>query len=133
MSTDRSAAQMVREFHETFRLPIGDVPALVTDSLHRQRHQLLLAEVTEVYNAMLQHDLPGIAQELADCVYVIYGTALVYGIDLDAVLAEVHAANMTKLGADGQPIVNDAGKVLKGPNYRKPDVAGVLERQTTGS
>lgn len=120
---------MVREFHERFRLPMSDVPHLVPDNLHRQRHQLLLSEVTELYYAMLKHDVVNVAQELADCVYVLYGTSLCYGIDLDAVVAEVHASNMTKLGADGKPIVNDAGKVLKGPNYVKPDVAGILARQ----
>ena len=55
-----------------------------------------------------------------------YGTAHVYGIDLDAVLDEVHASNMTKLGADGRPIRRADGKVLKGPGYRPPDIAAVL-------
>ena len=56
-----------------------------------------------------------------------YGTAHVYGIDLDAVLDEVHASNMTKLGADGRPIRRADGKVLKGPDYRPPDIAAVLD------
>lgn len=119
---------LVREFHETFHLPMSDVPALVDGNLARQRHQILLKEVTEVYTAVLQNDLPGIAQELADCVYVLYGTALTYGIGLDTVLAAVHAANMTKLFPDGTPHHVD-GKVVKGPNYTKPDIAVVLARQ----
>jgi len=127
---NRSPADLVREFHERFRLPMAELPALVDAGLARQRHQLLLSEVTEVYDAMLHGSLDGVAQELADCVYVLYGTALTYGIDLDAVLAEVHAANMTKLDDDGQPIVID-GKVVKGPNYRKPNVTAVLARQAT--
>jgi hypothetical protein len=76
-------------------------------------------------------DLQGIAQELADVVYVAYGTALTYGIPLDAVLAEVHRANMSKLDADGKPLLRDDGKVLKSELYRAPDVAAVLARQET--
>ena len=126
--TGRSPAHQVRLFHEAFRLPIAETPALVDGGLARQRHQLLLSEVTEVYDAVLKNNLAGVAQELADCVYVLYGTALVYGIDLDAVVAEVHEANMTKMPADGVPLVVD-GKIMKGENYRKPDVAAVLGRQ----
>ena len=123
---------MVRAFHDAFGIPTADTPGLVDDTTAWQRQRLLAAEVAEVADAIDQHDLPAIAHELADCVYVLYGTALVYGIDLDAVLAEVHAANMTKLGADGRPIVVD-GKVRKGPGYRKPDVAAVLGLDRAGA
>lgn len=61
-------------------------------------------------------------------VYVAYGTALSYGIDLDAVLAEVHRSNMSKLGADGRPIHREDGKAMKGPGYTPPDIAAVLGR-----
>lgn len=122
-----SAADMVREFHATFGLDMAETPALVAAGLAWQRQRLLVSETGEVADAVTDNDLAGIAQELADVVYVAYGTALAYGIDLDAVLAAVHAANMTKLGADGKPIVV-GGKVLKGPNYRPPNVAGVLTR-----
>lgn len=122
------AAEVVREFHETFGLPVADTPQMAGIGLARQRHQMFLSEVSELGSAVLEGDLPGIAQELADVVYVAYGTALTYGIDLDAVIAEVHAANMTKLGADGKPIMMD-GKVQKGPYYMRPDVARVLARQ----
>ena len=66
------------------------------------------------------------ADALADLVYVIYGMALETGIDLAAVLSEVQRSNMSKLGADGRPIYREDGKVLKGPGYFRPDVAGVL-------
>lgn len=120
-----SAADLVREFHAAFGLDAADTPALVGTGIAWQRQRLLVSEVAEVAEAITDNDLAGIAQELADVVYVAYGTALVYGIDLDAVLDAVHAANMTKLGEDGQPIVV-GGKVLKGPHYRPPNVAGVL-------
>lgn len=121
-------AALVREFHEVFRLPMSDLPTGVEQNLAKQRHQQLLQEVTEVYDAILHANLANIAQELADCVYVLYGTALTYGIDLDAVLLAVHAANMTKLFPDGEPHTVD-GKIVKGPDYRKPNIAAVLDEQ----
>lgn len=72
--------------------------------------------------------LDEIAQELADLVHVVYGTALAYGIDLDAVLDEVHRANMSKLDADGRPVVRD-GKVVKSAYFHPPDVGTVLRAQ----
>jgi predicted HAD superfamily Cof-like phosphohydrolase len=120
------AAAMVREFHESFGLPARSAPALVAGPLARLRQRLLDEEVEEVAEALADGDLPGIAQELADVVYVAYGTALTYGVDLDAVLAEVHRANMSKLDADGKPLLREDGKVLKSELYRAPDVAGVL-------
>jgi len=92
------------------------------------RWRLLNEETRELAEAVSGGSLAEIAHELADVVYVAYGTALAYGIDLDAVLAEVHRANMTKLGADGRPVVRD-GKVVKGPMFRPADVAAVLDRE----
>jgi predicted HAD superfamily Cof-like phosphohydrolase len=125
----QAVAEMVREFHEAFGVPARDRPVLVTHGAAWARQRMLVSEVREVAEAIEADDLPGIAQELADCVYVLYGTALVYGIDLDAVLAAVHAANMTKLDADGKALLREDGKVLKSALYRAPDVAGVLARQ----
>jgi len=118
------AAEMVREFHESFRLPMSDTPRTPGLLLAGVRSRMLLQEVRELGEAVIDGELPEIAQELADCVYVLYGTALTYGIDLDEVLAEVHRANMTKSHGDTVD-----GKVQKGEAYRKPDVAAVLERQ----
>lgn len=73
--------------------------------------------------------LDRLAHELADVVYVAYGTALVHGIDLDAVIAEIHRANMTKLGPDGRVSRRADGKVLKGDHYQAPDVSDVLRNQ----
>lgn len=90
------------------------------------RQALIEEEVGELRQAALAGDIVGIADALADIVYVAYGSACVYGIDLDAVLDEVHASNMTKLGADGCPVRRADGKVLKGPDYRPPDIGRVL-------
>jgi predicted HAD superfamily Cof-like phosphohydrolase len=123
-----TAAEQVREFHEKFGLPTAATPRRIASQPAWRRHRLLTSEVAELQDAVAEGELPGIAQELADCVYVLYGTALTYGIDLDAVIAAVHAANMTKMGANGRPILVN-GKVQKGPNYVRPDVAAVLARQ----
>ena len=90
------------------------------------RVALLEEEVSEFVAASGNGDLIGIADALADIVYVIYGTAVTYGIDLDSVLREVHRANMSKLASDGRPVLRDDGKVLKSERYFPPDIASVL-------
>lgn len=120
-------ANQVREFHVSYELPVADLPsAQVGDEQTALRQSLIEEEVGELREAAAAGDIVGVADALADIVYVAYGSAWVYGIDLDAVLDEVHASNMTKLGADGRPVRRDDGKVLKGPGYRPPDVEGVL-------
>ncbi|MEU8271562.1 MazG nucleotide pyrophosphohydrolase domain-containing protein [Sphaerisporangium sp. NPDC049002] len=112
-------AQMVQQFHARFGLPAADTPVVPPGALARLRQRLLSDEVAEVAEAVESGDLRAIAQELADVVYVVYGTALTYGIDLDAVLAEVHRANMTKSGVA-------EGKAVKGPGFQPPDLSGIL-------
>lgn len=120
-------AEMVRQFHEAFNLPMGDELPVPT-GLRHLRSCLLAEEYAEYDQAEDRDDRIEIADALADMVYVIYGTALTYGIDLDAVIAEVHRSNMSKLGDDGKPIYRDDGKVLKGPGFFRPDIEGVLAR-----
>lgn len=118
-------ASLVREFHEAFGVPIRTTPDL--DVPERDLRRRLLAEETnEADFAIAFGDLPGAAQELADIVYVAYGAALTFGIDLDAVIAEVHRANMAKLGPDGTPVYREDGKVLKPEGWKAPDVVSVL-------
>ncbi|MER5770788.1 pyrophosphohydrolase domain-containing protein [Streptomyces sp. NPDC001985] len=125
----QSPATLVQEFHRAFGLDTRAVPAQVPPELAAHRHDLLAEEVAEVEEVAVLGPLDSLAHELADVVYVAYGTALVHGIDLDAVLAEVHRANMSKLGPDGTPVRRADGKVLKGDHYQPPDVAAVLRRQ----
>lgn len=87
--------------------------------LHEEEHAELLVELRA-------HDHIGIARELADVVYVAYGTARTYGIDLDEAIRRVHAANLSKLDEDGRPIQRPDGKVVKGPNFVAPDMSGAL-------
>jgi predicted HAD superfamily Cof-like phosphohydrolase len=120
-------ARQVAEFHRAYGLPVCDAPQRELDAAQvALRQSLIEEEVGELRAAAAAGDVIGVADALADIVYVAYGTAHTYGVDLDAVLDEVHASNMTKLGADGAPIRREDGKVLKGPGYRAPDIGAVL-------
>lgn len=99
--------------------------------LEELRISLLEEEVGELITAVHAHDLIGIADALADITYVVYGTALTYGIDLDQVLGEVHRSNMSKLDHNGRPIIRADGKVLKSEHYSPPNVEAVLRHQTS--
>ena len=122
-----SVASLVEEFHLAFGLPVSAGPnSDVPPELVRLRQDLIGEEVSELCRAMDERDLISIAQELADVAYVLYGTALTYGIDLDAAVAEVHRSNLTKLDAGGKPSIRNDGKVLKGPAYEPPDLTTVL-------
>ncbi|MYQ45153.1 hypothetical protein GTW40_08785 [Streptomyces sp. SID4985] len=127
MST--SPARLVREFHRAFGLDARETPTEVSPQLAAHRGELLAEEAAEVAEVAVEGPLDDLAQELADVVYVAYGTALVHGIDLDEVIAEIHRANMSKLGPGGEILRREDGKVLKGDHYRAPDVSAVLRRQ----
>ncbi|WP_460106442.1 pyrophosphohydrolase domain-containing protein [Streptomyces sp. YKOK-J1] len=127
MST--SPARLVQEFHLAFGLDAHSTPTEVAPALAAHRGELLAEEAAEVAEVSVEGPLDRLAHELADVVYVAYGTALVHGIDLDEVIAEIHRANMSKLGPDGQVARRADGKVLKGEHYRAPDVSAVLRRQ----
>ncbi|MFI5687423.1 MazG nucleotide pyrophosphohydrolase domain-containing protein [Streptomyces sp. NPDC051636] len=124
-----SPADLVREFHLAFGLDARSTPTEVAPDLAAHRGELLAEEAAEVAAVAVTGPLDRLAHELADVVYVAYGTALVHGIDLDAVIAEVHRSNMSKLGPGGQIARRADGKVLKGEHYRAPDVSAVLRRQ----
>ncbi|MET9355308.1 MazG nucleotide pyrophosphohydrolase domain-containing protein [Streptomyces sp. NPDC006617] len=124
-----SPADLVPAFHLAFGLDARSTPTEVPPGLAAHRGELLAEEAAEVAEVSVRGPLDRLAHELADVVYVAYGTALVHGIDLDAVIAEVHRSNMTKLGPDGRVSRRADGKVLKGDHYETPDVSGVLRRQ----
>jgi len=127
MST--SPRDLVREFHRAFGLDARSTPTEVPAELAAHRWDMLAEEAAEVAEVSVEGPLDKLAHELADVVYVAYGTALVHGIDLDEVIAEIHRANMSKLGPDGEVARRADGKVLKGEFYRAPDVSSVLRRQ----
>jgi NTP pyrophosphatase (non-canonical NTP hydrolase) len=121
-----TASEMVLEFHETYGVVVG---APDTYPLRDLRSKLLMEEAMELDEELMLEpgsNMERVAKELADLVYVAYGTALSFGIDLDRALALVHASNMSKLGPDGKPVLREDGKVLKGPGYFEPDMRSAV-------
>jgi len=119
--------QMVRQFHERFGLVSNSRPGVPGGNVHRLRTLLIEEELAEFRNAGEAQDLVGVADALADLLYVVYGAAAEYGVDLEPVFAEIHRSNMTK----GQSVRGSRpdGKVRKGPGYRPPNVRQVLTQQ----
>ena len=93
---------------------------------NKLRIELIKEELKELTEAIKQNDLLEVADALTDILYVTYGAGHAFGIDLDKCFDEVQNSNMSKLGEDGKPIYNEAGKVMKGPNYFKPDLSKFL-------
>ena len=121
----RTPLEQVREFHETYGLPIADRQAFLPDEDERLlRYSLLREEWREYQDAEEADSVIEIADALGDMVCVIYGTALSYGIDLDAVVAEIHRSNMTK---ERDPSMTYPAKnVVKGPGFSPPDIAAAI-------
>lgn len=123
--------QMVAEFHDRFGVPnhLGDGAGIPSADRLKLRTDLIEEEFTELYFELIPAvEVERVAQEAADLVYVIYGMALEFGIDLDAVIAEVHRSNMTKISPDGTVKRRDDGKILKPATYSPADVKAVLRR-----
>ena len=118
---------MVRDFHERFGLPSSDRPIWPGETLHRLRVLLIEEELAELRNAGEARNLVAVADALADLLYVVYGAAETYGIDLQAVFREIHRSNMSK----GEPEIvrRPDGKILKGDSYSPPRVSEVLQTQ----
>ena len=113
----------VKIFMETFGQMVRTKPNFPDDKTMLLRLDLIKEELSELEEAMGTKNLKEVADALTDILYVTYGAGYAYGIDLDKCFKEVQRANMSKLGKDGKPIYNDQGKVMKGPNYTKPDLS----------
>ena len=109
-------------FMKTFGQEVKTKPSFSTDKINRLRLDLIKEELNELTEAMNNKDLLEVADALTDILYVTYGAGHAFGINLDKCFDEVQASNMSKLGNDGKPIYNDEGKVMKGPNYFKPNL-----------
>ena len=118
--------EKVKKFMETFGQEVKKTPSFSTDKINNLRFDLIKEEVDELKEAMLNKDLLEVADALTDILYVTYGAGHAFGIDLDSCFQEVQNSNMSKLGDDGKPIYNESGKVMKGPNYFKPDLSKFL-------
>ena len=114
--------ESVKKFMETFGQEIKENAGFPDDKITSLRYELIKEELTELEEAIKKKDIKEVADALTDILYVTYGAGHAFGIDLDKCFLEVQSSNMSKLGSDGKPIYNDKGKVMKGPNYFKPDL-----------
>ena len=112
----------VGTFMKTFGQEVKDKPAFSTDKINKLRIDLIKEELEELTEAMKNKDLLEVADALTDILYVTYGAGHALGIDLDKCFDEVQNSNMSKLDENGNPIFNESGKVMKGPNYFKPNL-----------
>ena len=113
----------VGTFMKTFGQEVKTKPAFSTDKINKLRLDLIKEELSELTEAMSNKDLLEVADALTDILYVTYGAGHAFGINLDKCFEEVQNSNMSKLDENGKPIYNEHGKVMKGPNYFKPDLS----------
>ena len=114
--------QSVKKFMETFGQEVKNKAEFPNEKIVKLRYELIKEELEELNQAINDKDIKEVADALTDILYVTYGAGTAFGIDLDKCFDEVHQSNMSKLGSDGKPIYNEIGKVMKGPNYFKPDL-----------
>ena len=113
----------VGTFMKTFGQEVKTSASLSTEKINKLRIDLIKEELEELKEAMDNNDLLEVADALTDILYVTYGAGHAFGVDLDKCFNEVQNSNMSKLGENGKPIYNEAGKVMKGPNYFRPDLS----------
>ena len=119
----------VKEFHKAFKLDYLDKPkADLGMDKNKLRFNLMKEENEEYFEAANNNDMVEVADALGDMLYILCGTIIEHGMQhkIDEIFSEIQNSNMSKLGADGNPIYREDGKVLKGPNYFKPDIKGIL-------
>ena len=115
--------ESVRKFMKVFGQEIKEKAEFPNNKIISLRHDLIKEELDELKEAIDNKNISEVADALTDILYVTYGAGHAFGINLDKCFEEVQNSNMSKLGSDGKPIYNDKGKVMKGPNYFKPDLA----------
>ena len=119
--------EKVGVFMKTFNQDVKNSSSLSTDKINTLRISLINEELEELKQAILEKNLTEVADALTDILYVTYGAGHAFGINLDNCFEEVQKSNMSKLGKDGKPIFNDSGKVMKGPDYFKPDLSKFIK------
>lgn len=120
---------MVTGFHRKFDILVGDRPSIPEEATRQLRVRLIQEEFQELQEAMAVQDLPAVAKELADLLYVVYGTAVSYGVDMDPVFREVHRSNLSKVGGHKR----EDGKWVKPTTYSPADVVPLIEAQLSGN
>ena len=119
----------VKEFHKAFKLDYLEIPkADLGSNKNKLRFNLMKEENEEYFEAANNNDMVEVADAVGDMLYILCGTIIEHGMQhkIDEIFSEIQNSNMSKLGADGNPIYREDGKVLKGPNYFKPDIMGIL-------
>ena len=119
--------EKVGVFMKTFNQDVKDSSSLSTDKINSLRISLINEELEELKQAISEKNLTEVADALTDILYVTYGAGHAFGINLDKCFEEVQKSNMSKLGKDGKPIYNEFGKVMKGPDYFKPDLSKFIK------
>ena len=115
--------ESVKKFMETFGQEVRSEASFPKDKIIRLRLDLIREELSELKDALEKKDIKEVADALTDILYVTYGAGHAFGINLDKCFEEVQNSNMSKLGSDGKPIYNEQGKVMKGPDYFKPNLS----------
>ena len=119
--------EKVKKFMETFGQEVKQKAEFPNDKITTLRYDLIKEELGELRIAMERKDIKEVADALTDILYVTYGAGHAFGVNLDKCFEEVQNSNMSKLGEDGKPIYNKNGKVMKGPNYLKPNLSQFLK------
>ena len=114
--------EKVKKFMQTFGQEVKTQPTFPSEKIVNLRYDLIKEELSELKAAIEANDLIEVADALTDILYVTYGAGHAFGINLDSCFDEVQNSNMSKLGNNGKPIYNESGKVMKGPNYFKPNL-----------
>ena len=115
--------ESVKKFMQTFGQEVKITASFPNDKIINLRLDLIREELSELKEAIEKKDIKDVADALTDILYVTYGAGHAFGINLDKCFEEVQNSNMSKLGSDGKPIFNEHGKVMKGPDYFKPNLS----------
>ena len=124
--SDMSNFNKVKTFMNTYGQEVKNTPEFPDSKIVQLRIDLIQEELNELKEAINNNDIIEVADALTDILYVTYGAGHSFGVDLDSCFNEVQNSNMSKLGDDGKPIYNEYGKVMKGPNYFKPNIKKII-------
>ncbi len=124
--SDMSNFNKVKTFMNTYGQEVKNTPEFPDSKIVQLRIDLIQEELNELKEAINNNDIIEVADALTDILYVTYGAGHSFGVDLDSCFNEVQNSNMSKLGDDGKPIYNESGKVMKGPNYFKPNIKKII-------
>ena len=124
--SDMSNFNKVKTFMNTYGQEVKNTPEFPDTKIVQLRIDLIQEELNELKEAINNNDIIEVADALTDILYVTYGAGHSFGVDLDSCFNEVQNSNMSKLGDDGKPIYNESGKVMKGPNYFKPNIKKII-------